>query len=114
MHDDYLDACECFNHMFDGFLKDHNLLVDPKTGRKRVFYSIRSAYTTAALNLDAVPIRDLSKQLGNSVVMIQKHYDRATGEAITKNVKAANTHIAFFGQAEIPKIYQSNKAKMLT
>ena len=47
-------------------------------------------------------------------MMIQKHYDRATGEAITKNVKAANTHIAFFGQAEIPKIYQSNKSKMLT
>ena len=114
MHDDYLDACECFNHMFDGFLKDHNLLIDPKTGRKRVFYSIRSAYTTAALNLDAVPIRDLSKQLGNSVVMIQKHYDRATGEAITKNVKAANTHIAFFGHAEIPEIYQSNKSKMLS
>ena len=111
MHDDYRDACECFNHMFDGFLEDHNLLIDPKTGRKRVFYSIRSAFTTAALNLDAVPIRDLSKQLGNSVVMIQKHYDRATGEAITKNVKASNTHNAFFGDAKIPEIYQSKKAK---
>jgi len=111
MHDDYREACECFNHMFDGFLEDHNLLIDPKTGRKRVFYSIRSAFTTAALNLDAVPIRDLSKQLGNSVVMIQKHYDRATGEAITKNVKASNTHNAFFGDAKIPEIYKSKKAK---
>lgn len=111
MHDDYREACECFNHMFDGFLEDHNLLIDPKTGRKRVFYSIRSAFTTAALNLDAVPIRDLSKQLGNSVVMIQKHYDRATGEAITKNVKASNTHNAFFGDVKIPEIYQSKKAK---
>lgn len=113
MHDDYREACECFNHMFDGFLEDHNLLKDTKTGRKRVFYSIRSAFTTAALNLDAVPIRDLSKQLGNSVVMIQKHYDRATGEAITKNVKASNTHNAFFGGAQIPDIYQSKKAKQL-
>ncbi len=110
---DYIQACECFNHMFEGFLADHNLLKDPKTGRNRVFYSIRSAFTTAALNLDAVPIRDLSKQLGNSVVMIQKHYDRATGEAITKNVKASNTHNAFFGSVKIPEIYQSNKAKKL-
>lgn len=112
MNEDYREACECFNHMFDGFLEDHNLLKDPKTGRKRVFYSIRSAFTTAALNLDAVPIRDLSKQLGNSVVMIQKHYDRATGEAITKNVKASNTHNAFFGTAHVPDIYQSKKAKL--
>jgi hypothetical protein len=113
LHDDYRDACECFNHMFDGFLEDHNLLVDPKTGRKRVFYSIRSAFTTAALNMDAVPIRDLSKQLGNSVVMIQKHYDRATGEAITKNVKASNAHNAFFGNINVPDIYDSKKAKQL-
>lgn len=111
MNDDYREACECFNHMFDGFLEDHNLLKDPKTGRKRVFYSIRSAFTTAALNLDAVPIRDLSKQLGNSVVMIQKHYDRATGEAITKNVKASNTHNAFFGSTQVPDIYQSKKLR---
>ena len=111
MHDDYRNACECFNHMFDKFLEDHNLLIDPKTGRKRVFYSIRSAFTTAALNMDAVPIRDLSKQLGNSVVMIQKHYDRATGEAITKNVKATNAHNAFFGNLVVPDIYDSKKIK---
>ncbi len=109
----YREACDCFNHMFDSFLEDHNLLKDPKTGRKRVFYSIRSAFTTAALNMDAVPIRDLSKQLGNSVVMIQKHYDRATGEAITKNVKASNAHNAFFGNINVPDIYDSKKAKQL-
>lgn len=113
MNADYMEACECFNHMFDAFLEDHNLLKDPKTGRKRVFYSIRSAFTTAALNMDAVPIRDLSKQLGNSVVMIQKHYDRATGEAITKNVKASNAHNAFFGNMQVPEIYESKKAKLV-
>jgi len=113
MQEGYREACDCFNHMFDAFLEDHNLLIDPKTGRKRVFYSIRSAFTTAALNMDAVPIRDLSKQLGNSVVMIQKHYDRATGEAISKNVKASNAHNAFFGNTRVPDIYDSKKRKEL-
>lgn len=111
MEQGYREACDCFNHMFDSFLEDHNLLIDPKTGRKRVFYSIRSTFTTQALNQDRLNSRDLSKQLGNSIVMIEKHYDRATGEAITDNVRAKNAHNAFFGNAHIPDIYQSKKAK---
>jgi integrase len=111
LNQDYREACECFNHMFDGFLDDHNLLKDPKTGRKRVFYSIRSTFTTQALNQDRLNSRDLSKQLGNSIVMIEKHYDRATGEAISDNVRARNAHSAFFSNAQIPDIYQSKKAK---
>lgn len=114
LNQDYKKACECFNKMFDGFLEDHNLLKDPKTGRKRVFYSIRSTFTTQALNQDRLNSRDLSKQLGNSIVMIEKHYDRATGEAISANVRAKNAHNAFFGNAQIPDIYQSKKAKAAT
>ena len=33
-----------FNHVFESFLEEHNLLIDPITGRKRVFYSLRSTY----------------------------------------------------------------------
>ncbi len=70
--------------------------------------------STAVASMNhADQIRDLSKQLGNSVVMIQKHYDRATGEAITKNVKASNAHNAFFGKVQVPDIYDSKKAKQL-
>jgi integrase len=100
-----------FNHVFESFLEEHNLLVDPVTGRNRVFYSLRSTYATTVMNYDAVPIRDLSKQLGNSVGIIQKHYDRATGEAIVENIKAPNAKKALFNTSKVRDIYKSNKVK---
>jgi integrase len=98
-----------FNHVFESFLEEHNLLVDPVTGRKRVFYSLRSTYATTVMNYDAVPIRDLSKQLGNSVGIIQKHYDRASGEAIVENIKAPNAKKALFDTSKVRDIYKSKK-----
>jgi hypothetical protein len=98
-----------FNHVFESFLEEHNLLLDPVTGRKRVFYSLRSTYATTVMNYDAVPIRDLSKQLGNSVGIIQKHYDRATGEAIVENIKAPNAKKALFDTSKVRDIYKSKK-----
>lgn len=101
-----------FNHVFESFLEEHNLLVDPVTGRNRVFYSLRSTYATTVMNYDAVPIRDLSKQLGNSVGIIQKHYDRATGEAIVENIKAPNAKKALFDTSKVRDIYKSKKAML--
>ena len=98
-----------FNHVFESYLEEHNLLVDPVTGRKRVFYSLRSTYATTVMNYDAVPIRDLSKQLGNSVGIIQKHYDRASGEAIVENIKAPNAKKALFDTSKVRDIYKSKK-----
>jgi integrase len=100
-----------FNHVFESFLEEHNLLVDPVTGRNRVFYSLRSTNATTVMNYDAVPIRDLSKQLGNSVGIIQKHYDRATGEAIVENIKAPNAKKALFNTGKVRDIYKSKKVK---
>jgi integrase len=102
-------APSSFNHLFDFYLKEHNLLIDRNTGKKRVFYSLRSAHATAVMNLDKVPIRDLSKQLGNSVGMIQNHYDRATGDAIVENVRAPIARRALFNTAKVSDIYKSNK-----
>jgi len=62
------------------------------------------------MNLDQVPIRDLSKQLGNSVGMIEKHYDRATGDAIVENVRAPKARQALFNTEKVSDIYQSKKA----
>ncbi len=100
-----------FNHLFDRYLEEHNLLNDRNTGKKRVFYSLRSAHATAVMNLDKVPIRDLSKQLGNSVEIIQKHYDRATGDAIVENVRAPRARQALFNTDKVPEIYKSKKKK---
>lgn len=98
-----------FNHMFEDFLDEHNLLKDPVTNRNRVFYSLRSTYTTAAMNMDAIAIRDMSKQLGNSVGIIQKHYDRATGESIVQNVNAERARGALFREVPIPDEHKSSK-----
>jgi integrase len=68
------DESNVFNHMFDRFLKDNNLLIDPKTDQKRVFYSLRHTYATLALTHDRVPIHTLAKQMGTSVVMIERYY----------------------------------------
>lgn len=95
-------APSSFNHLFDRYLDEHNLLIDRNSGKKRVFYSLRSTHTTAVMNLDQVPIRDLSKQLGNSVGMIEKHYDRATGDAIVENVRAPKARQALFNTEKVP------------
>jgi integrase len=63
-----------FQKMFESFLEEHSLLYDTKTEQKRVFYSLRHTYATLALTHDKVPIHTLAKQMGTSVLMIEKHY----------------------------------------
>ncbi|CAM3679332.1 hypothetical protein [Polynucleobacter antarcticus] len=60
--------------MFDNYLSDHGLLIDTKTNQKRVFYSLRHTYATLSLTHDGVPIHTLAKQMGTSVLMIERHY----------------------------------------
>lgn len=38
-----------FQNMFEDYLTEHNLRIDPRTGQKRVFYSLRHTYATLAL-----------------------------------------------------------------
>jgi integrase len=68
------DPSSSFQKMFASFLSEHSLLNDPKTEQKRVFYSLRHTYATLALTHDKVPIHTLAKQMGTSVLMIEKHY----------------------------------------
>lgn len=63
-----------FQRTFSIFLKENDLLVDPQTDQKRVFYSLRHTYATLALTNDNVPIHTLARQMGTSVLMIEKHY----------------------------------------
>lgn len=98
-----------FNEMFDDFLEEHNMLNDPNTGKKRVFYSFRSAHATAVMNLDDVSPRNLALQLGNSPEVIRKHYDRANSLAISESVKAPRARAALFKEIEVPEINQPKK-----
>ena len=98
-----------FNEMFDDFLEEHNLLHDANTGKKRVFYSFRSAHATAVMNLDDVSPRNLALQLGNSPEVIRKHYDRANSLAVSDSVKAPKARAALFKQVEVPDIHKPKK-----
>jgi integrase len=63
-----------FQKMFESYLVENNLLIDPQTEQRRVFYSLRHTYATLALTHDRVPIHTLAQQMGTSVGMIEKHY----------------------------------------
>lgn len=63
-----------FPKLFEKYLLEHNLLVDPITGKDRVLYSLRHTYATIALERDKVPVHTLAKQMGTSVKMIELHY----------------------------------------
>jgi integrase len=65
---------QSFQKLFESFLKQHNLLIDPNTEQKRVFYSLRHTYATFKLTYDRTPIYTLAEHMGTSVAMIEKHY----------------------------------------
>ena len=54
-----------------GLLEDHE-------GRRRTLYSIRHTYATLALVSGEVDIRTLSRQMGPSVAMLERHYPKLT------------------------------------
>lgn len=60
---------------FRAFLKHYNLLVDPRTGQNRTLYSLRHSYATFILTMTkGRDIHLLSKQMGTSSLMIERHY----------------------------------------
>lgn len=63
-----------FSRLFDTYLEEHNLLIDPVTSKRRVLYSLRHTYATIALQIDNVEIHTLALQMGTSVSMIEQHY----------------------------------------
>ncbi len=61
------------NQSFEQFLKFLGLLKD-KFGDNRTLYSLRHTYATMTLMRGQVGIHDLARQMGTSVVMIERHY----------------------------------------
>jgi len=65
-------------NMFKEFLQTHDLLLDP-SNYPRTLYSLRHMYATFAVRKE-VPYNELAKQMGTSVEMIERHYDKNTVE----------------------------------
>jgi len=66
------------NASFEQFLKHYDLLKDKMGDQNRTLYSLRHMYATMALLKDGISIYDLAKQMGTSVLMIEKHYSHLT------------------------------------
>jgi integrase len=68
-------------HRIDGtfrrLLRDAGLLEDA-TEQQRTLYSLRLTYTTLELLTSSIDIRTLSKELGNSAAMIERHHSKLT------------------------------------
>ncbi len=62
---------------FRRLMRDSGLLVDG-AGQTRTLYSLRHTYATLALLDGGADIHTLSKQMGNSAAMIERHYSKLT------------------------------------
>lgn len=66
------------NASFEQFLTHYDLLKDKLGEQNRTLYSLRHMYATMALLKDGISIYDLAKQMGTSVLMIERHYSHLT------------------------------------
>jgi integrase len=87
------DVSSAFQHMLERYLEEHNLLYDPMTETNRVFYSFRHTYATLALTHDKVPIHTLAKQMGTSVLMIERHYSHLKVIQAVEQLSGAEKYI---------------------
>jgi integrase len=62
---------------FRRLMRDSGLLLDG-AGQTRTLYSLRHTYATLALLEGGADIHTLSKQMGNSAAMIERHYSKLT------------------------------------
>jgi integrase len=62
---------------FRRLMRDCGLLKDAE-GQTRTLYSLRHTYATLELLNNSTDIHTLSKQMGNSAAMIEKHYSKLT------------------------------------
>ena len=82
---------QSFQKLFETFLRQHNLLIDPNTEQKRVFYSLRHTYATFKLTYDKTPVYTLAEHMGTSVSMIEKHYGHLKVKEALPQLKGETT-----------------------
>jgi len=100
-----------FAKLFETYLREHNLLVDPVTGKRRVLYSLRHTYATLALTYDKTEIHTLAKQMGTSVGMIEKHYSHLDAVKAVHQLHGHESRqlIEAFGEADLRYAYDDSK-----
>ena len=94
-----------FQKLFNNFLEDFNLLIDPQTEQKRVFYSLRHTYATFRLTYDKTPIHTLAEHMGTSVAMIEKHYSHLKVKEAMPQLRGSNTRRLVTATPRINPVY---------
>ena len=100
-----------FQKMFDNYLDEHNLRLDKRTEQNRVFYSLRHTYATLALTYDSVPIHTLAKQMGTSVLMIEKHYSHLKVVQAIEQLRREETSKLIAAGSVVDAVYESKQVK---
>jgi integrase len=100
-----------FPKLFETYLKEHNLLIDPVTSKKRVLYSLRHTYATLALTYDKTEIHTLAKQMGTSVAMIEKHYSHLDAVKAVHQLRGDESRqlIEAVGEVDQRYVYDATK-----
>ena len=81
-----------FSKLFDTYLKDHNLLIDPITKQKRVLYSLRHTYATLQILYENVNPNVLARQMGTSMQMIDKFYSHVDSIKAADLLRGSKIH----------------------
>ena len=103
------DVSSSFQNLLESYLEEHNLLVDPITEQKRVFYSFRHTYATLALTHDKVPIHTLAQQMGTSVGMIEKHYSHLKVIEAMEQLRGEETRRLIASTHTVSELYKSKR-----
>ena len=103
-----------FSRLFETYLKEHNLLVDPVTNKNRVLYSLRHTYATIALQIDNVEIHTLAVQMGTSVGMIEQHYSHLDAVKAVHKLRGTQSRQLIEAQGAIDKRFKWDEDKSLT
>lgn len=103
------DVSSSFQKMLESYLKEHGLLIDPRTEQSRVFYSLRHTYATLALTYDKVNPHVLAEQMGTSIGMIEKHYSHLKVTEAIEQLRGENTRKLISNTHSVSELYKSSK-----
>jgi len=104
--------------LFRVYLEEHNLYIDPVTGKRRPPYCLRHTYATLRLLHENTKPNILVEQMGTSLTMLQKHYShinvyKAASQLRDDNIRSliavSNKIDEKYEYREVKKSKQTNK-----
>jgi integrase len=109
--EELIDVSNSFQKMFESYLEEHNLLVDPVTEQNRVFYSLRHTYATLQLEIQKINPHVLATQMGTSILMIERHYSHLKVSQAIEQLRGEELNRVVEAGSVIDELYQSKRKK---